>query len=59
MSNTVIRVENLSKQYRLGVISGGRLRDDLSRGRAKRHAKPDIDFLKPQPMVYNPSPIDA
>ena len=41
MSDTAIRVENLSKQYRLGVLSGGRLRDDLSRWWAKRRGKPD------------------
>ena len=36
ISNTAIRVENLSKQYRLGVLSGARLRDDLSRWSASR-----------------------
>jgi len=29
MSDVVIRVENLSKHYRLGLISGGTLREDL------------------------------
>jgi lipopolysaccharide transport system ATP-binding protein len=31
MSDVVIRVENLSKHYRLGQISGGTLREDLQR----------------------------
>lgn len=29
MSNTVISIENLSKQYRLGVVGAGTLREDL------------------------------
>jgi lipopolysaccharide transport system ATP-binding protein len=31
MSNTVIKVENLSKQYRLGLVGSGTLKDDLHR----------------------------
>lgn len=31
MSNTVIKVENLSKQYRLGAVSTGTLSHDLNR----------------------------
>ena len=56
MSNTVIRVEHLSNQYGLGAIGSHRLRYDLSRW---WDTQPDIDFLEPQPMVYNPSPIDT
>jgi len=38
---TVIRVENLSKQYRLGLIGGGTLRADLSRWWAMKRGKED------------------
>ena len=31
MSDTVIKVENLSKRYRLGLIGGKTLRDDVQR----------------------------
>jgi len=31
MSDTVIRIENLSKQYRLGLVGAGTLREDLNR----------------------------
>jgi len=31
MSNTVIRVEDISKQYRLGAVSTGTLSHDLNR----------------------------
>ena len=41
MSDTVISVENLSKKYRLGLIGGGTLRDDLNRWWAKRRGRPD------------------
>jgi lipopolysaccharide transport system ATP-binding protein len=41
MSTTVISVENLSKRYRLGVISGGTLRADLERWWARVRRKPD------------------
>lgn len=37
----VIRVENLSKQYRLGVISAGTLRDDLHRWWCRMRGLPD------------------
>jgi lipopolysaccharide transport system ATP-binding protein len=42
---TVIKVENLSKAYRLGQIGGGTLREDLSRWWAKMRGKPD-PYLK-------------
>lgn len=45
MSNTVIKVENLSKQYRLGQISSGMLSQDLSRWWDKFRGKED-PFLK-------------
>lgn len=38
---TVIRVEHLSKQYRLGMIGGATLREDLSRWWALKRGKPD------------------
>ncbi len=41
MSETVIQIENLSKQYRLGVIGGKRLVDDINRQWAKFRGKPD------------------
>jgi len=41
----VIKVENLSKEYRLGQISGGTLREDFSRWWARRLGKPD-PYLK-------------
>jgi len=37
----VIRVEDLSKEYRLGQISGGTLREDFSRWWARQRGKPD------------------
>jgi lipopolysaccharide transport system ATP-binding protein len=41
VSNTVIQVDHLSKQYRLGVIGGKRLVDDVNRWWAKLRGKPD------------------
>ena len=41
MSNVVIQVENLSKQYRLGAIGTGSLKDDLKRWRYKAMGKGD------------------
>ncbi len=41
ISNPVIRVENLSKHYRLGVIGGATLREDLSRWWARKLNRPD------------------
>lgn len=41
MSDVVIAVENLSKQYRLGTIGGQTLRADLSRWWARRRGQPD------------------
>jgi lipopolysaccharide transport system ATP-binding protein len=38
---TVIRVESLSKQYRLGMIGGATLREDLSRWWALKRGKDD------------------
>lgn len=45
MSNTVIKVENLSKQYRLGDIGTGTISHDLNRFWAKIRGKED-PFLK-------------
>jgi len=39
--STVIQVENLSKYYRLGLIGGGTLREDVNRWIAKLQGKPD------------------
>ena len=41
MSDTVISVENLSKEYRLGVISTGTFYGDLKRWWAMQRGKPD------------------
>ncbi|MEA3357257.1 MAG: ABC transporter ATP-binding protein [Patescibacteria group bacterium] len=41
MSNPVIQVENLSKYYRLGLIGGGTLNEDINRWIAKIRGKPD------------------
>jgi lipopolysaccharide transport system ATP-binding protein len=41
MSNTVISVENLSKQYRLGQVGTGTISDDLNRWWAKVRGKDD------------------
>lgn len=40
MSNPIIRAENLSKYYRLGVIGAGTLREDVSRWLARLQGKP-------------------
>jgi hypothetical protein len=39
MSDTVIKVENLSKSYRLGTIGGSTLREDPERWRAKSRGR--------------------
>jgi lipopolysaccharide transport system ATP-binding protein len=41
MSDTVIKVENLSKQYRLGQIGSGTLTNDLRVWWAKKHGRPN------------------
>ncbi|MGA9347278.1 MAG: ABC transporter ATP-binding protein [Anaerolineae bacterium] len=41
MSDIAIRVENVSKYYRLGLIGGGTLHDDFERWWAKVRGKPD------------------
>ena len=41
MTETVIKIEHVSKQYRLGVIGGTTLRDELQRKAAKFHHKED------------------
>ena len=41
MENTIIKVENVSKEYRLGAIGGTTLRDDLQRLGAKLRGKDD------------------
>jgi len=40
-SSPVIQVENLSKYYRLGLIGGGTLNEDINRWIAKMRGKPD------------------
>ena len=41
MPSPVIQVENLSKYYRLGLIGGGTLNEDINRWIAKMQGKPD------------------
>ncbi len=41
MSEVVIRIEHLSKHYRLGTIGGGTLREDLQRWWARVRGRPD------------------
>ena len=41
MSDVVIRVENLSKEYRLGAISGRTIRADLARWWARQCGQTD------------------
>ena len=41
MPSNVIKIENLSKYYRLGLIGGGTLREDMGRWVAKMRGKPD------------------
>ena len=41
MSNTVIKVENLSKQYRLGTVGTGSFAHDLNRGWHRMRGKED------------------
>lgn len=41
MSNIVISVENLSKQYRLGLIGGATFREEFSRWWAKKLGRPN------------------
>ena len=39
--NCVIKIENLSKEYRLGAIGSGTLRHDLQSWYAKKRGKED------------------
>ena len=41
MPDTVIKVESLSKQYRLGTVGTGTLSHDLNRWWCKLRGKPD------------------
>ena len=45
MSNTVIKVDNISKYYRLGVVNTGTLKDDIRLRMAKMRGK-EADFYK-------------
>ena len=46
MENTIIKVENVSKEYRLGAIGGTTLRDDLQRLGAKLRGKTAYEAAK-------------
>ena len=54
MSNTVIKVENLSKQYRLGQVSKGTLIHDLNRWWYRVRGKQDL-FIKANETNYQAS----
>ncbi|MAZ28811.1 MAG: ABC transporter ATP-binding protein [Cytophagaceae bacterium] len=45
MSKVILKAENISKQYRLGLVGTGTLRDDLKRNWARLRGKED-PFLK-------------
>ena len=45
MSSSVIKVENVSKSYRLGQIGGGTLKEDVSRWWAKLRGQPDPTLI--------------
>jgi lipopolysaccharide transport system ATP-binding protein len=45
MSDIVIRVENLTKEYRLGVINHGTLHQDLQSWWARMRGKEDPNSL--------------
>ncbi len=45
MSNVVIKVENIGKQYRLGQVGTGTIASDLNRWWAKARGKED-PYLK-------------
>jgi lipopolysaccharide transport system ATP-binding protein len=51
-SDVVIRVENLTKEYRLGTISHGTLKEDLQSWWARVRGKED-----PNSIVSHPSPL--
>lgn len=58
MSDTVIQVEHLSKEYRLGKIGGKRLADDLTRWWAGVRGKEDPLSKVGAPPVERPNPDD-
>ena len=45
MSETVIKIENLKKQYRLGTIGGGTLRADIQSWWARKRGKEDPNTI--------------
>lgn len=67
MSDVVIKVENLSKQYRLGVINHGTLAKDLQAWWAKKRGKEDPNSqISPHPNLlpkkekeFNTSPCEG
>jgi hypothetical protein len=58
---TVIKVENLWKQYRLGTIGGKTLREDMSRWWAKLRGKPDpnLPISHPASNIQHPATATA
>jgi lipopolysaccharide transport system ATP-binding protein len=53
MSGVVIKVENLTKEYRLGVINHGTLAKDLQTWWARKRGKDDPN----SPVTRHPSPV--
>jgi lipopolysaccharide transport system ATP-binding protein len=54
MSNIVIKIENLSKQYRLGTINHGTLHRDLQSWWARLRGKED-----PNSLIYSQQPLNT
>jgi lipopolysaccharide transport system ATP-binding protein len=54
MSNIVIKIENLSKQYRLGAINHGTLHRDLQSWWARLRGKED-----PNSLIYSQQPLNT
>src|SRR5690348_807195 len=54
MSNAAIEIDSLSKRYRLGVIGGKRLVDDVNRWWARVRRKPDpLSKVVPRETLRN------
>ena len=50
--NCVIKIENLSKEYRLGAIGSGTLRHDLQSWYAKKKEVKKIRIRESVPTIY-------
>jgi lipopolysaccharide transport system ATP-binding protein len=60
MSNVAIEIDDLSKRYRLGVIGGKRLVDDVNRWWAKVRRRPDpLSKVGPRETIRKPAESDS